>query len=353
MSKGVITSIANLISKDRDGTKATSEFMAYYESRPARARLNAYHQIRKIIYDDDANRNKYYFDRVKRFMEDYKDELTEEDMLKLKKLLRMPLYKQNQIEHSFKSYLSTKELSRKLREIRTCIAPLYAFTIPSDWKTQANMQVKSRREELQGVSASRENEGHFKLSKEALNMIISKARDIVESPNINKKVREYPNLVVSLMILTGRRLVEVCRTMTLLPIDGEEYQARVDGIVKRHEGQLGIISDTIPLLYPFQKIQAALESVRAFKSFSSNEECASRMASRATTATKRLFGCRLSHAARRNIYLEAAYANKEDENHFLVGDHAVSKRQWMNMALYMQKPKLEDIDYYTRIEVVE
>ncbi len=353
MTKGTITEIANIISKERDGVKATNNYVAFYETRPFRARLNAYHQIRKQVYDDDNNRNKYYFDRVATFMEDYKDELTEEDVFKLKRLLRLPLNKQNQIEHSFKSYLSTRQLSLKLREIRTCIAPLYDFKMPPDWKSQATRQVKARREILQGVSTTRENEGHFKLSNEQLMDIIIKAREIVDSPTITKKTKEYPNLIVSLMILTGRRLVEVCKTMTLLPVEGNEFQARVDGIAKRREDQQGILSDVIPLLHPLSKIQEALESARRHKQYTSNEECALKMASCTTAATTRLFGCRLSHTARRNIYLEAAYENKEKESRFLVGDHAVSKRQWMNMALYMQKPRLEDIDYYTRIEIVK
>lgn len=353
-SKGIISDIAKVITDERDAVKAMAIFEDHYKDHLPRSRMTAYHQIRKEVYDNDENRNKYYAERIEAFRASHQATLTEEDHAKLNELLAMPLKKQNQVEQSFRSYLSTRDLSKELREIRSCIAPLYQFKMPVEWKREAVADIKARRLVLQGVLKDRKNRGHFKITNDDLNTIVEKARSkVIQTSAKGMTKRLYAELVASLMILTGRRLVEICKTLTLYPVENEEFQARVSGIAKTRIGQPTSEVAVIPLLAPFEVLQDALLRIREFRQFFTNEECALKVSPCSSRACVRLFGLKLSHTVRRNIYLEAAYLRREEENHFLVNDKSVPRRQWMNMALYMCPVKLEDIDFYTRMEVVK
>jgi hypothetical protein len=344
---GVVAKTARIIAEERDGEKASNYFNAFYEVRPARAAYNAFHQVRKLIYDNDCNRNKYYEDRVLAFIESHSDRLTEDDQAKLKKLLRSSLRYQNQVENGRYRFLSSQDLDIELRNIRSCIAPLYKFLLPVDVRTQALSILSTRRKS----GKDREDRTEFKISKSQIDDIIEVARNRIKTYTITRRTNQYPELLMSLMILTGRRSVEVAMMTSFIKVENEPYQAIVTSLSKERfpdEGRSG----TIPLLAPFDDIMNALKSVRDFKQFKSHRDFDRRACSLLPKASLRLFGIKLSHSLRRNIYLEASYSRREMENHFMIQDHAVVKRQWMSYALYLSPSKLTNLDFYSRIEVI-
>jgi len=122
--------------------------------------------------------------------------------------------------------------------------------------------------------------------------------------------------VEALCLLTGRRKWEIISTLRVRSVEGEPYQARVEGVCKGDEAR----SFVIPLLAPLETVIAGLVKVRRFEG---------RIEKGKYTVTS-LFGKCVSHTVFRDLYASAAYQRRESQNHFQL---QAGPALWRSLAL--------------------
>lgn len=336
---------ARMVIEEREPEKAMSELIKRYDDpiKCCQSIYSMWSRVRSVIAKDENNRNKYYHDRMKVLLRLIPRSSPDYDLVKKLKECGS-LAQQHQVHASRRKFLSDLDLDKKLKLIKPLKAVVYRFVLPPEIASARNeklienakrQQFHQDRPKEEYVFSSSEVEGILTIAKETLD----ECREL-------KSYKRFYELVVALQVLSGRRNIEILSTLVAVP-STHPYQLEVAGIAKKSP-----IKDygycVIPLLVPSTDFIRGLGLARDFLDYKepvSQEVLNSRHSNKIGLASRRIFGRKLTHTMKRNIYLELAY-KRRDENGYLVGDQSCSKSVWCAMALCHDDPMPSVVDHY-------
>lgn len=261
-----------------------------------------YKYIRQKIFRDDGFRNPNYVQRVRDFQHAHFSPYDDEWIL-VEELCNSPLSYQYRVETSRKPYLANSpQLDKTLKQIRSIIDPFYDYIMPPEIVEAAIEKERDAREAK-----------HMKaLNIGDIQTIISKAREW-------RTCKENPwQLVACALILTGRRVIEIIDTLEW-EMAGD-YLVNVRGIAKQDVGDNPVL---IPLLCHYDDFNELMQQIRVGQLPTTANTYGLKM------AFKSYFGRWYNHSERRNIYGEAAFRAR-NENQFYP---TMSKVMWIDKAL--------------------
>lgn len=280
-------------------------------------------QARMFILHNEANRNFAFTDQVK----DLIRICDRSDQVLLSDLIDMPCVEQHKIIESSTPYLGDLEYDEYLKGLMVMMPEFYVFAFPSDMELWFKELEKDRN--MKAMFHRLKPAAEYNFDKEEIDDIISTSKKILTRNGIYTN-KQYYEAVVAMQIATGRRSTEIVNSINIFP-SSHPYQAIVSGVLKDSRRFDEMIP--IPLLAPYQDVERTYRQLREFKNMSgyTNVQIHAMTSSNITNASKRLFGRRLTHTQKRNIYCEVAYSLRHSENHFLT--ESCSKEAWVASAL--------------------
>lgn len=287
--------IVGLILNDQ-GQQAADDLISFYGSDDAEIRrvYVQFKAVRRAITLDDSNHNPNYFRDMRAFIESLTDF---RDISAASNVLRMSLQDQARLHHckNKNRTMTTWPLEAEFRAIRPVINGFYDFKLDPEYSQIAN-EVDAAHREYRHTHAET-------ITKDQMNKIKNDCIRLASSiPD-----KEYPSredvskLLCALLILTGRRLVEVTKSVTFNPVMGLDLQAKVSGILKKAHGERDAIY-TIPLLAPFPVVKKAVDYLRA--------HVHPGIETNYGFANEPTYGRKLDHNMRRNVYIELAFLDR-------------------------------------------
>lgn len=303
----------------RDPEGAMDMLLAYYpdHQRDAIPLFSTWGRVRRMVYTDDSNRDPHYLESLQELHDASR---LHADRVKLQELMRAPLHAQHRTYTQAKPYLIDYDLDLELKEIPACFKEFYRFQLPPhivDFYHNARLA-----NDVATQTHSRRNRERYSVSLQDANDIVVACLATIDR-DIDSIADYYAN-VVAMQVLTGRRTVEVLSTLVWLPAS-HPMQATVSGIAKSRDLHGATKQHTIPLLCPYSAFDAAMTRLRSYPSPQHPAKCLAR-------ACERMFGRRLVHTEKRNLYAEMAWRARES-NGFLIGDQSCSKHYWVSRAL--------------------
>lgn len=258
------------------------------------------------------------------------------DIQKLDDLSWMTTSEIYNILSSSRQFLNDILLDEKLKQLRPMCDEFYEFECPQHIQEEA-MRIKEIK--LQEKMLGRKNAEDLNITKGEIDYIVNVMTEKITSPRIENE-RDYYDLANCLMLATGRRCVEVVKMMNLDPVNGNEYQAAFSGLAKTI---LNSNSGNRPILLPFRDILRSVNCLRSYKNF---EDIPNRMVSASVksgilSSTKRLFGRKLTHTQKRNLYVILGYERRHTSRFY----PSCMRHHWSAFALG-HSPKMTDTDLY-------
>lgn len=309
---------------DKDPQKALASLKNAYPTRQdAKKAMSMWKQVRMSILHNESNRNFAFPDACRSLM----PSCSRVDQVLLYDLIQMPCVEQHKIVESSIPYLEDEEADFILKQSMVMMPEFYAFEFPKDMELWFKELEKERnmKEMFHQLKPSKE----YNFDKEEVDTIIDKSKEILLRKDIVNN-KQYYEAIVAMQLLTGRRNTEIINSINFYP-SSHPYQAQVSGILKDSRRFDEMIP--IPILAPYQDIERTFRTIREFKNmgYYSNEQIHRMTSSQILNASKRLFGRRLTHTQKRNLYCEVAYSLRYSENHFLTD--SCSKEAWVASAL--------------------
>ena len=343
------------IVKDRDPKGAMSYFLSHYTDHKASARAiySMWTRIRKIMLDEELVCNDHYLPRLQNIID---EAVYEEDRVKLIKLQSASLADQHKVSISTTQFLLDDETDDWLKSLEPCDAIFHSFQLPTDisnerFKQDRNRAKLNQEHRLKAKSA-------YKISETELEEMFEVASDVVRfAPDISS-TKKYYEVVVALQLVSGRRNYEIMNSLDYQPgPQGYQYQTTVSGICKKTIDELveGIEEEyVIPLTVEYRLFKNAMDAVRKFKPLRglSPSEVNSSYGASILAASNRLFGRRLTHSQKRNLYVEKAYKMR-NVNQFCVGEQSCSKHRWAARALCHASIRAPDVTQRYQTMIVE
>lgn len=172
----------------------------------------------------------------------------------------------------------------------------------------------------------------YNFTKDEVDSIFEKVYDILNNLGSITNTKKYYDVIVALQLASGRRNYEVMNCLEYSP-SSHPYQANVKNICKKDK-TVDPVEYTIPLHVEYKVFDHAMREARKFRNVSdkSPSEVNSSYGPRILAASTRLFGRRLTHTQKRNLYVEMAHMNRATNN-YLVGSQSCSKGVWASHAL--------------------
>lgn len=323
---------AYIIIVKKDPQRAIDDLLKNYQNTrlDAMAIYSTWVRTRQLIVRNDGNKDPEYAKHISELVELVTDR---EDAEKLLKLLDSPLRDQHRIQQQKLPFLKDKRVNRLLKAITPVLPSFYEFKLPRHIVEQRMKRVRENDEARQAHQLG--DKAAYEISDNDAIRMIDKAREVILD-NIGS-ITDWYNNVAAIQILSGRRTYEVICSLLYTPAS-QPFQANVVGIAKSNKLKVdGYEQHTIPLLCPYADFEKAMDRIRQYKSYNPDTDDATEitpMHSRSiATATKRLFGRRLNHTQKRNLYAEMAWRRRNTENMFLTGDQSCSKHTWFSRAL--------------------
>lgn len=216
-----------------------------------------------------------------------------------------------------RQFLSTLELDRQLKLILPVVDNFYEFVLPPQVGTTAKQIEQRSVLARHGGTHSRRT---ARLTNQQLGAIESTCVNIVHAvPRLDRlSPSDVADLCLALMVVTGRRLSEVLYTASFGPVPSQPYQSIVTGLLKDMDGD-GI--HRIPLVMDYTPIHHAMICLRNHANTATGE--------RARVRGPIVFGVKLTHTERRNVYAELCW-QRRNVNGFAMG---CSKVLFTNKAL--------------------
>lgn len=295
---------------------------AYPRKEDAKRAMSMWKQVRMQILHNESFRNFGFAESVKAFL----PSCSRQDQLKLLELIEMKPVNQHKIIISSRPYLDDIEADAILKQLSPMMWEFYEFAFPDDmerWYQELEQERNSKE-----IMHELKEPGEYNFSKEDVQEIMDVCMEVLMESSITS-IKSYFEAVVVLQLLTGRRATEIINSMSLLP-SSHPFQAQVSGLLKDFRRIDSVIC--IPLLAEYKLVSSLFSKVRAFRNYSdrTNQQIHTSTSSSVLNASRRLFGRRLTHTQKRNLYVEIAYSRRHSENEFLT---SCSKQAWASMAL--------------------
>lgn len=322
--------LAKLADRDPDG--AIQVLLGRYDPIADASRLvGAYYNARRRYLNNDSNRRAEYEQEIRALIRDVTsasdspDTDTEEDIRRLNRLLTCSLLEQNRVYGSPKSqYLLNEEADQILHTINPACKFFYDYVLPESIILESRKTAVARR--VTRMLQADGKEYNFQLAE--LEEMVRIARDELNSTIT--RARDYYRMIIAVQLVSGRRTVEVLQAMHY-SAGPTPFQARVSGITKgralKHEEVYNI-----PLLVPYSSFASAMDKIRAYRTIEGTSFDKPMTTARCSILhyAKQLFGRSLTHTQKRNIYLEMAYRDKENNGFIAQG---CSREAWCKLAL--------------------
>lgn len=291
--------------------------------KSASAICSAIGSARRFIVSNDSNRNSDYEGAVAALVE----KASSQDKERLQSLIDSSLLIQHGVYMSKKPFLEDKALDKELHQICPCKVVMYRFKAPDEiveaYRANRNERMQSQHHHQNQDRAA------YHLDLQESEKWLETCRKTLLCPVTS--VHDYYNVAAALGLVSGRRNYEILKTLTLQPAE-HKYQAKVGGIAKQ-KFQDQHKEYTIPLLCPYEEFERGMMNLRAFRDVTGDCSVISgKYGKGINRATSRLFGRGLNHTQKRNIYVELAYLNKEN-NGYMTGENSCSKEAWVGAAL--------------------
>ena len=239
--------------------------------------------VRTKIRADEWFRSPLYLQQLRDFKERHFSP-QDQQWERLEELAQASLQRQCFVQSSRQDYLK-HPLNQELIKIAPLRPIVYDYVIPKEFW---NVHIARKEAAKDRKHANATNIGD-------LQTIISKAREW-------RQYQDLPALLACALILTGRRICEIHGDMEFRLDPENSYRAIVKGLAKTLDTDR---EWTIPLLMPYADIIALIGQIRMQDRLLRGSE--SQMIQRAEI---RVFGRKLEHSMRRNIYAEAAFRER-------------------------------------------
>lgn len=272
---------------------------------------------------NDIYRNVSYLASIRQLLQVAR---LQSDKQKLQELLNASLQTQHRVYTQAKPYLLDYDLDMELKEIPACFESFYQFQLPSHILDYYHYSRENN--DISTQTHSKLDRDRYSLTQEEADRIVLVSTECIQD-DIRSVASFYEN-VVSLQVLSGRRNAEILYTLIWAPAS-HPYQTTVAGLTKSKSADGLDRPYTIPLLCSYELFDRAMNRVRNYRSYSSIEDTHS-AAKYILKASERMFGRRLAHSEKRNLYSEMAWRRRQ-ENGFLTGEQSCSKHYWVAMAL--------------------
>lgn len=280
------------------------------QDRPSR-RVAAFAAVRTRILRTDEYKHPDFEARVRALMAH--EDLTDHDRQRLLDLLGSPLRTIRWAQTNRSLGFDSRELYQRFREIPSVQDPFYQFVVPPELMDQARQDRQKRIAEDHRHHTKPSPNYHFS-DKEVAEMVVQ-AREWCESDHDWTKRIYSMQLLEALGLLTGRRKWELCSTLKMRSVPGNEYQAEVRGIAKK---LMDMQWRRIPLLAPLSVVVRAMVHVRVYPHRQGDYG-----------SCRRLFP-RLTHTRYRDLYARLCYQER-DKNQFY--PDSCSELWWKSQAL--------------------
>lgn len=297
----------------------------------ARAIYSMWARVRKILLDEELVWNDYYLVRLQKLIEEAN---LEEDRVKMTKLMSGSLMDQHKVSYSTTPFLTDPDMDDWLKSLDPCDILFYRFQLPTSIVTERFKQEGARAKLNQEHRLKSRNA--YKITEEKMEEMFDIASEVVQFSTEITSTKKYYETIVALQLVSGRRNYEIMSSLDYHP-GPHPYQAIVSGICKKHLEELieGVEEEhVIPLTVEYRLFEKAMNAVRKFRTFRglSPTEVNSSYGNCILAASDRLFGRRLTHTQKRNLYVEKAYKMR-NVNQFCVGNESCSRYQWAANAL--------------------
>lgn len=320
--------IIDRLMEDRDPDGAMKLLLSFYDDhlQQSSAIYVYWSSIRQAICSEEKYRSRRYFSRLSELM----TRANKDDYDRLKVLYNAPLKSQHRVSIQKKPFLQDRQLDSDLKDIKPVQSIMYDFVLPPEITADAMHQ-----NHLSMLEAQR----HQRKPLETYHMSLQEAEDIIETSiavlheNLVTE-KDYWKNVVALQILSGRRNYEILVTLNYRRAS-HPYQANVSGLLKKKQlGDVDTVVYTIPLLCTYDTFQKAMNRLRDVKDiYGDPKDISSMIGGKMDTACRHLFGRKLTHTQKRNVYSEMAWRKRYSENNYLIDDQSCSKAMWIVNAL--------------------
>ena len=344
--------VIECLQHEHNPDKAMTVLINHYKDafQDASKIYTSWKRVRSKLLRNESNRSKKYTELLITILESLNPVTVEDvhDYHSIKSLLSSSLIDQH------KTYLNaqrkTLDMSPHLQDRLAECPPVqkwfYGFNVPEELVQEVKEQEEKRMLDKHSHKSSRSQV--FSVSPEYLSIIKGISLNLLDisiRDGINKS-KDFADLVVALQIVSGRRLHELLITLELQGCGPSEYSAVVKGICKKPRLEQDV-AYTIPLLCTYEKFRDCLDMARKFK-----PEVGAVKPYTVTLigkSTKRLFGKGFDHTAKRNLYCEMTWAEKDKSNAMEIG----SKKLWFVKALCHNPSKeLKGVtDCYTSMNI--
>lgn len=280
-----------------------------------------------MLLSDDNNRHPNFYNAVDSLFD---DDYAFDDKDKITAFRNMRLQDQHKISEMNKPYLQDELEDNILKGIPVLIQEFYQFVLPDEVMIQ---HFKERKEkDMKRLQHKTKPTDFYNIDKEKIDAILAQAKDILTWPAPTTNVA-YLDTINALNILTGRRNIEIVKLSDFKP-GPNPYQALVNNLAKQTGDFLSTEYRAIPLLAPYDSIKTKFDQLRAFQDLSEmpNHEVSVMMANLSKRA-HRLFGVKLVHTQKRQIYAELAWSQRH-QNQFTMdsNDPETSSSKYLFMA---------------------
>lgn len=330
---GIKEELKTIIIDERNPEKAMDILVSKYPDPLSSciALYSSWSRVRLYICSIEDNRNKYYIKRMLHLLS--RIPIEHEDHTKVENIMTSSLKQQHRVRCSKYQYLKCKEYDDILKQIPVIKAPFYKFNLPRDIVEHRKKVLESRAKEDQRHTRKPRNEYSFSLS-DASSFVDTARGLLLTNP---RTMKDYYILINACQILSGRRNYEIMNSL-VYHSSSHPWQANIVGICKK-DSLSSYSMYTIPLLCPYEEWSHAMDKIRNFHDVDGDPSLAnSRHGGRILKYSTNVFGRKLTHTQKRNIYIEMAYLRREDENHFLIEDQSCSKAVWVALALCHHEP---------------
>jgi hypothetical protein len=335
---GFKENVAKRLLDDKRPREAVNMILKRYPD-PMKSTIAVYSlwsRIRLFIASQEMNRNKYYDEKMTTLIYSIPDDHVDKDMLI--RLMSSGISQQHRVQSSSRQYLVDKDYDALLKQIRVMKAPFYYFTLPEEIVKERKRVLLARAKADQ--RHEKRDRSYYQFGSDEVEMIIHSARDFICGPIVVKKKKDLCLLVNACQILSGRRNFEICKSLTYAKAD-HPMQARVNGICKKDKLRAENREDyVIPLLCEYHEWESAMNLLRHHTSYLPDNPSLvnSSIGGKVLHYSDVLFGRRLTHTQKRNLYAEVAYSHRESDNEFCIGDNSCSKHVWISKALCHTDP---------------
>lgn len=283
--------------------------------------------VRRVLLSSEDNIDPQYDINLERLLEH--ESLTEKDEQVILKLVDSNRFQQNRFhQQSRNSNIFSNPDLNDMFWAHSPLLPCYEeFRLPPEIADMSVYAQKQRaRERLTNISP------HYIISNETRQHIVEMCIEFAHSTFQITHKKEWKKAVLALGILSGRRNLEIIKSLTVYPVINKPFQAKITGLLKKpfQEDE----QKTIPLLCEYAVFERLLWLMRHFWTPEGTpDEISHRISKGLLEKSIQWFDQKITHTIKRNIYADAAYERRQLNQFLQDTGKSYSRNHWIAAAL--------------------